>query len=389
MADRFVYMDNFATTPVDPRVLETMRPYYEEQFGNSASTNHMWGQRAADAVTRGRSQVAALLGVPAKSLVFTSGATESNNLALKGAMLAAGRGGHLITTAAEHRAVLDPAKRLQRAGFSVTVLPVDRYGAVDPEQVARAITEKTVMVSILFANNEVGTINPIHDVGMLCRERGVLLHTDAAQAVGKIAINLSSLPVDLASISAHKLYGPQGVGALYVRRDGPRIPIEPFIDGGGHEGHLRSGTLPVALIAGFGEACNLAADNLVSEQERLTELRARLWDGLCLELDGLVENGHPQQRLAGNLNVSFERVDGEALLVGLKRLAVSSGSACTTADPGPSHVLRAMGISDELSRSSLRFGLGRFNNVEDVDLAIEDVVDVVRRLRGLGSERSI
>jgi cysteine desulfurase len=300
-------------------------------------------------------------------------------------MYAAGSGRHLIINAAEHRSVLDPAKRLMRAGVDVTILPVDAFGAVDPQQVADAIRNETVLVSVMTANNEVGTINPILEIGEICRSRGVLFHTDAAQSVGKTPTDLSETPIDLLTLTAHKLYGPKGVGALVVRRGAPRIPIAPLFDGGGHENHLRSGTLPVPLIVGFGQCCALAAAIIGSETASTGVLRDRLWNGLRGEIDGVRLNGHPTLRLPGNLNVSIEGVDGEALMASLKDIAVSSGSACSSADPEPSHVLRAMGLSDALTRASLRFGVGRFNTADEIDFAIGAVADSVRRLRACRS----
>ena len=388
MPDVPIYLDNHATTRVDPRVLDAMLPFFSERYGNAASINHAWGWDAAEAVETAREQLASFICVPPKSIVFTSGATEANNLALKGVLRAGPQTSappHLITTAAEHRSVLDSADRLQRSGFQVTVLPVDEFGRVSPEQVAEAIQPQTVLVSVILANNEVGTLNRVPEVGRICRERGVLFHVDAVQALGRIDLDLHTLPVDLASFSAHKLYGPKGVGALYVRRGGRRIRLEPLLDGGGHERHLRSGTLPVPLIVGFGAACELAAASLNEEAVRIRALRDQLWQRLQTQLKGLTLNGHPTERLPGNLNVSFDGVDGEALMTGLRRIAVSSGSACTTADPEPSHVLRAMGRSDALTRASLRFGLGRFNTAEDVDIAVAEVAEVVKRLRTAGS----
>jgi cysteine desulfurase len=381
-----IYLDDHATTRVDPRVLEVMLPFFTEQYGNAASISHAFGWEAADAVEEARGQVGRLLNVPAESLVFTSGATEANNLAIKGVLRAAGSGAHLVTNAAEHRSVLDPAAKLARSGFDVTVLPVDRFGLVDPEQVARAIGPKTVLVSIMAANNEVGTINPVADIGRICRERGVLFHCDAVQAVGKIPLDLSQWPVDLLSLTAHKLYGPKGIGALYVRRGAPRIRIEPLFDGGGHERRLRSGTLPVPLVVGLGKACDLAGGCLASESAAVATLRDRLWDRLSSEIDGVTRNGHPAACLPGNLNVSFTGVDGEALMTSLTAIAVSSGSACTSADPEPSHVLRAMGVSDNLARASLRFGLGRFTTTSDIDIAATTVIEAVQRLRALRVE---
>ncbi len=376
-----IYLDNHATTRVDPRVLEAMLPYFSRQYGNAASINHAFGWEAADAVEAAREQIARLLNTTPKSMVLTSGATESNNIALKGVMRAAKPGGHLVTNAAEHRAVLDPARKLKWEGYEVTILPVDQFGMVDPQQVADAIDPNTVLVSVMLANNEVGTINPLDEIGHICRQHDVLLHCDAVQAVGKIPVDLSELPVDLLSLTAHKTYGPKGVGALYVRRGGRRISIDALFDGGGHEGHIRSGTLPVPLIVGFGQACELAGGNMPDESKTTRRLRDRLWDGLCAEIDGLVLNGHPDKRLPNNLNVSFDSVDGDALMTSLKDIAVSSGSACTSADPEPSYVLRAMGRSDTLARASLRFGLGRFNTEDEIDTAMRVVAESVNRLR--------
>ncbi|HEX4072557.1 MAG TPA: cysteine desulfurase family protein, partial [Planctomycetaceae bacterium] len=358
-ANHPIYLDHHATTPVDPRVLGVMLPYFGEKFGNAASVNHVYGWEAAEAVEAARQKIADLLQADARSLVFTSGATESNNLAIKGVLQAAPPQSHVITTAAEHRSVLDPLRHLARRGTEVTFLNVDSDARVTPDGVARAIRPNTVLVSVIWANNEVGSLNPIREIGELCRERGILFHTDAVPALGKLPVDLSTLPVDLLSGSAHKLYGPKGVGLLYLRRGGPRIAIEPLVHGGGHEQRLRSGTLPVPLIVGFGEACRIAAQEMPAETTRLAALRDHLWQGLSSQLDGLILNGHPSERLAGNLNVSFEGVDGEALMTGISGIAVSSGSACTSADPEPSHVLRAMGRSDSLTRASLRFGLGR------------------------------
>ncbi|MBW3542273.1 MAG: cysteine desulfurase [Planctomycetes bacterium] len=384
-----IYLDNHSTTRVDPRVLEAMLPFFSERYGNAASINHAFGTEAAEAVETARQQVAELIRVQPRSIVFTSGATEANNLAIKGIAHSAGRGAHLVTTAAEHRSVLDPLRRLARDGFDVTVLPVDEHARVNPAQLAEALRPETALVSVILANNEVGTINDVEAIGRVCRERGVPLHVDAVQALGRIPLDLSRLPVDLASFSAHKLYGPKGVGALYVHRsaaDGGagrrRLRLVPLVEGGGHERGYRSGTLPVPLIVGFGEACCLAGTLLEEESQRIRALRDRLWEELSQALDGLALNGHPAERLPGNLNISVAGVDGEALMIALTRIAVSSGSACTTADPEPSHVLRAMGRSDALVRASLRFGLGRFNSPADVDAAVAEVTQVVRRLRG-------
>jgi cysteine desulfurase len=378
---RPIYLDHHATTPVDPRVLDAMLPFFGEKFGNASSVNHAFGWEAAEAVEAAREKIARLLHADPRSLIFTSGATEANNLALKGVVQAAPPNSHVITTAAEHRSVLDPLRRLARMGTELTVLDVDSSARVRPDDVARAMRPNTVLVSIIYANNEVGSLNSVREIGQLCRERGVPFHTDAVQAVGKVPLDLSDLPVDLLSASAHKLYGPKGVGILFFHRGGPRIAIEPLLHGGGHEQRLRSGTLPVPLIVGFGEACRIAEEEMPTEATRLASLRERLWAGLCREIDGIVLNGHPTERLPGNLNVSFEGVDGEALMTGLTGIAVSSGSACTTADPEPSHVLRAMGRSDGLTRASLRFGLGRNTTADQIDQAIAIVVATVRRLR--------
>jgi cysteine desulfurase len=386
---RPIYLDHHATTPVDPRVFEAMRPFFLEKFGNAASINHAYGWEAAAETEHAREEVARLLGADPASLIFTSGATEANNLAILGVVRAASPGRHVITTAAEHRSVLDPLCRLQRAGTELTVLAVDEYARVHPDQVAAAMQSNTVLVSVIFASNEVGSINPIREIGEICRQRAVLFHSDAVQAVGKIPLDLSQLPVDLLSLSAHKLYGPKGVGALFVRRDQGRIAIEPLVYGGGHERRMRSGTLPVPLIVGFGAACRIAGEEMLKEAARLELLRDRLKTNLLRELDGLCFNGHPTERLPGNLNVSIEGVDGEALMTGLTGLAVSSGSACTSADPEPSHVLRAMGLSDALTRASLRFGLGRNTDEAEIDEATRIVVKAVRRLRLASTETPV
>ena len=383
MSERAVYLDNHATTRVDPRVVESMLPYWSETYGNAASVSHVFGEEAASAVESARAQIAALLNATPRDIVFTSGATEANNLAIKGVIQAAGSGVHLIVNAAAHRAVLDPARKLKRLGCKLTVLPVDKYGMVDPQAVAAAIQPNTALVSVMFANNEVGTINPVAKIGEICRERGVPFHCDAVQAVGRISLDLAKLPIDLLSLTAHKLYGPMGVGALCIRGGEKRVPIEPLFDGGGHERRMRSGTLPVPLIVGFGKACELAAECMRDESIRIEQLRNRLWCGLREAVVGVSVNGHPRRRLAGNLNVSFDNVDGDALMMSLRDIAVSSGSACTSADPQPSHVLRAMGVSDTLTRASLRFGLGRFTTPDDVEFAITYVTDAIGRLRGL------
>lgn len=379
---RPIYLDHHATTPVDPRVLSAMLPFFVEKFGNAASHHHALGREAADAVETAREKIARLLHVDEpRSLIFTSGATEANNLVLKGVVQLSPPNCHVVTTAAEHRSVLDPVRRLERMGTEVAVLGVDSHALVSPEQVEAALRPNTVLVSVIFANNEVGSIHPLREIGEICRRRNVLFHTDAVQAVGKIPIDLADLSVDLLSVSAHKLYGPKGVGALFVGRDGPRIHLEPLLHGGGHEQRMRSGTLPVPLIVGFGEACRIASEEMSAETACLAALRDRLWNGLRRSLDGVILNGHPVARLSGNLNVSFEGVDGDALITGLSGIAVSSGAACSSADPEPSHVLRAMGRSDTLTRASLRFGLGRSTSQAEIDETIRVVSETVHRLR--------
>jgi cysteine desulfurase len=379
-----IYMDHHATTPVAPEVFEAMRPFFLEQFGNAASRSHAFGWAAEGAVETTRAEVAELIGCRPIEVVFTSGATESDNLALKGVAYAyRDKGTHLVTSAVEHHAVLDTCKRLEKEGFQVTYLPVDRYGMVDPGDVAKAVTPKTTLVSIMLASNEVGTIQPLAEIGRLCKAKGILLHSDAVQGVGKIPVKVDGLGVDLLSLTAHKMYGPKGVGALYVRMGSPRVRLVPQMDGGGHEKGRRSGTLNVPGIVGLGKACELSGRLMVSEAARLIALRERLRAGLFVRLDHIHLNGHPTQRLPGNLNVSFDFVEGEALLLSLKEIAVSSGSACTSASMQASHVLRAMGIGDELAHTSIRFGLGRGNTEEEVDYACERIVEEVTRLRAL------
>jgi cysteine desulfurase len=377
-----IYMDNNSTTRVDPRVLEAMLPYFSERYGNAASRHHSFGWEAKEAVDRARAQVAELIGADAREIIFTSGATESNNLALRGvAGMYRTQGNHIITAVTEHKAVLDPCKRLQREAFEVTFLPVDRFGRVSAEQVAQAMTPKTILVSIMAANNEIGTLQPIDEIAAVCKERQVLFHTDAAQAAGKIPIDVQSLGVDLLSLSAHKIYGPKGVGALYVRRRNPHVRLEPIFDGGGHEGGLRSGTLPVPLIVGFGKACEICQQQMKSEGDHLRTLREGLRQGIMDRLSEVYLNGHPTECLPGTLNLSFAHVKGDALMMGLRNVAISSGSACTSASVEPSYVLKALGVEDELAHSSIRFGLGRFNTEEEVDYVIDEVVRVVHHLR--------
>lgn len=380
-----IYLDHHATTRVDPRVLAGMVPWFSEDYGNPASTNHAFGRRAAEAVELARGQVAALLEAQPREILFTSGATESNNLALKGVAAAyRQRGNHFISVVTEHPAVLDPLQRLQRQGAEVTLLPVDPHGAVSLAAVEAALTEKTVLVSVMLANNEIGTLQPLAEIGQLCKRRGVLLHTDATQAVGKLPVSVKDLQVDLLSLSAHKLYGPKGVGALFVRRREPRVRLEPLLDGGGQEHHLRSGTLNVPGIVGLGLACALAQQEMAAEARRVAALRDRLWLGLAANVPRIHLNGPPlAHRLPGNLNVSFDWVQGEALLLNLKDLAVSSGSACTTQSQQPSHVLRAIGLPDDRADASLRFGLGRWNTEEEIDWTIDCVAKAVAKLRQL------
>ncbi len=377
-----VYMDNNATTRTDPRVVQAMLPYFSARYGNAGSHYHRFGQQAADAVEEARAEVAGLIGADPREIVFTSGATESDNLALKGASaMARDRGNHIVTCAIEHKAVLDTCERLRRDGFEITVLPVDRFGRVTVEQVAEVLTSRTILVSIMAASNEVGTLQPIAPIARLCKERGVLFHSDAVQAVGKTPFDVESLGVDLVSLSAHKMYGPKGIGALYVRRQGPRVRLEPLLDGGGQERGMRSGTLAVPLIVGFGVACHLCAEEMPQEAPRLCALRERLRQGIIGGLEDVSVNGHPRDRLPGNLNMSFGGVDGEAVMIAMRDLAISSGSACTSASLEPSYVLRAMGLDDAQARGSLRFGLGRFNTVEEVDYVVSEVIRTVSRLR--------
>jgi len=375
-------MDYHATTPMDPRVLEAMLPYFTEKFGNAASRNHVFGHVAEAAVDEARETIAQAIGAEAKNIVFTSGATESDNAAIKGvAEFYRERGNHIITQATEHKAVLDTCKELERRGFEVTYLPVDRYGVVNMEELQKAITEKTILITIMTANNEVGTIQPITQIGALAKERGVVFHTDAAQAMGKLPINVDEMGIDLLSMSAHKIYGPKGIGALYVRGRNPRVRISPQMHGGGHERGMRSGTLNVPGIVGFAKAVEIAVEHMSEEQARVKALRDRLQEAITSNLDEVYLNGHPSERLAGNLNMSFAYVEGESLLMGLSEIALSSGSACTSATLEPSYVLKALGVDEELAHTSLRFGLGRFTTEEEVDYTARRVVEEVNRLR--------
>lgn len=384
-----IYMDYHATTPIDPRVLEAMLPYFTTKFGNAASRNHSFGWEAEEGVDGARSAIGALINADPKEIVFTSGATEANNLALKGvAEMYQKEGKHIITAVTEHKAVLDTCKHLQRQGYEVTFLPVDKQGRVHGEQVREALrkgekgtSDRTILVSIMAANNEVGTLAPLADIGKVCKEAGVVFHSDAVQAIGKVPVDVEAMGIDLMSMTAHKFYGPKGIGALYVRRKNPRVRLAAQMDGGGHERGMRSGTLAVPLIVGFGEAAKIAKAEMKDESARLLKLRTRLHEGITSKLEEVTLNGHPTERLPGNLNLSFAYVEGESMLMGIKDIAVSSGSACTSATLEPSYVLKALGLGDELAHSSIRFGLGRFSTQEEVDYVVKDVVKAVNHLR--------
>jgi cysteine desulfurase len=379
-----IYMDNHATTRVDPRVLDAMLPYFSDTFGNAASRNHEFGWVAEQAVEQAREQIAKLIGATSKEIIFTSGATESDNLAIKGvAEMYREKGDHIITQTTEHKAVLDTCKRLEKHGFRVTYLPVQKDGRIDLDDLKRAIDAKTILVSIMHANNEIGVLQPVREIGQLCHERGVLFHTDAVQSVGKVPFNVIEDHIDLASISAHKIYGPKGVGALYVRRKNPRVQLVAQIDGGGHERGMRSGTLNVTGIVGLGKACEIAMHELPEETAKLTQLRDRLKQQILSNLDEVYVNGSLEHRVPGNLNISFAYVEGESLLMGINDIAVSSGSACTSATLEPSYVLKALGTGDDLAHSSIRFGIGRFNTQAEVDYVAKRVVETVKRLREL------
>jgi cysteine desulfurase len=398
MNGKAVYMDYQATTPVDPRVLDAMLPYLRDVYGNAASRTHGFGWEAEAAVDKGREQIARLLGAKSKEVIFLSGATEADNLAIRGVVeFYKDKGNHVITQTTEHKAVLDTCRALEREGKAeVTYVPVDTYGRVDPDDIRKAVTDKTVLISIMYANNEIGTVQPIAEIGKLAREKGVLFHTDAVQGAGKLPIDVEQLNVDLASVSAHKMYGPKGMGALYVRSKGPRVRLTPMVYGGGHERGMRSGTLNVPGIVGFGKACELSQEGMADEAQRTLALRERMRERLFEQLDEVYLNGHPVHRLPGNLNISFAFVEGESLLMGLNgsvhpiaasasqpAIAVSSGSACTSATLEPSYVLKALGVGDDLAHTSIRFGLGRFTTEEEVDYVVERVVAEVRRLREL------
>ncbi len=379
-----IYMDNHATTQLDPRVFDAMKPFFLEAFGNAASRNHEFGWKAEEGVDNARKQIAELIGATPKEIVFTSGATESNNLALKGiAEMYSERGNHIITQATEHKAVLDTCKRLEKEGVRVTYLPVQTNGLIDLDQLRDAITDKTILISIMYANNEIGVVQPMAEIGKIAKERGVLFHSDAVQAVGKIPVNVMADGIDVMSLTGHKIYGPKGVGALYVRRRNPRVQITAQMDGGGHERGMRSGTLNVPGIVGLGLACELARKEMTEESKRMSFLRDKLKDRLMLDLDEVYVNGTMEHHLPNNLNISFAYVEGESLLMGINDIAVSSGSACTSATLEPSYVLKALGAGDDIAHSSIRFGLGRFNTEAEVDYVGDKVVDVVQKLREL------
>ncbi|MCH7596732.1 MAG: IscS subfamily cysteine desulfurase [Planctomycetes bacterium] len=379
-----IYLDHNATTPVDPRVLEAMLPYFKETFGNSASRNHSFGWAAEEAVDKARGQVAKVIGAGSKEIVWTSGSTEGNNTAIQGvARMYADKGKHIITCTIEHKAVIDPCKFLETQGYEVTWLDSDPKGCISAEQVKEAMRDDTILVTLMFANNEIGTIHPIAEIGALCKERGVLFHTDATQAFGKVPIDVNEMGIDLLSLSAHKVYGPKGVGALYVRRKKPRVRLQPILHGGGHERGIRSGTLNVPGIVGCGAAAEIALAEMQTESVRTAQLRDRLWAGLSEHLTEISVNGDPQNRLPNTLNVSFLYVEGESLMMGFGDIAVSSGSACTSASLEPSYVLKGLGLGDDLAHSSIRFSLGRFTTEQEIDHTIKRVVAAVNHLRDM------
>ena len=379
--DQPIYLDYQATTPMDPRVLEAMMPYFTYKFGNSSSRSHSYGWEAEEGTEKARVQVAKLIGADEKEVIFTSGATESNNLAIKGvAEFYKDRRNHIVTTVTEHKCVLDTCRHLEQQGFEVTYLPVQQNGLIDLDVLRAAVTDKTVVVSIMAVNNEIGVIQPLAEIGKICREKGAFFHTDAAQAAGKIPLDVEAMNIDLMSISGHKIYGPKGIGALYVRRK-PRVRLVPLIVGGGQERGFRSGTLPTPLCVGLGEACEIAAKEMDAEAKRLTKLRDRMLKGLRAKLSDLIVNGDLDQRIPGNLNISFAYVEGESLMMGIKNLSVSSGSACTSASLEPSYVLRALGVEEEMAHTSLRIGLGRFTTEHEIDTAVDELVHHVTKLR--------
>jgi len=379
-----IFMDSHSTTPMDPRALEAMLPFFIEKFGHPGSRNHPFGWEAEAAMERGREQLARLIGArDPKEIVFTSGGTESDNLALKGiAEMYREKGDHIVTTVIEHRAILDPCRRLEKQGLKVTYVPVGSDGIVDVGEIRKALTDKTILISVMFANNEIGTIQPIAEIGKLAKEKGIVFHTDATQAVGKIAVDVERMGIDLLTCSAHKIYGPKGIGALYVRRRAPRVRIAPMIDGGGHERGTRSGTVPVPLAVGFGQAAEICGQVMAEESARLAQLRDKLQDRILSSVDETYLNGHPEKRLPHNLNISFAYVEGESVLMGLnKEVALSSGSACTSATLEPSYVIAALGVGAELAHSSIRYGLHRFTTEEEVDYVADRTIEVVKRLR--------
>ncbi len=377
-----IYLDYNATTPVDPKVVDAMVPYFTESYGNAASRNHSFGWQVEKVVDDARELIGKLIGAGGKEIVFTSGATESNNLAILGvAEFYKKKGKHIISSPIEHKAVIDPCHALEQNGYEITFLDVDKHGCIDLKQLGESIRQDTILVSLMAGNNEIGTLNPIREIGQITRNKEVLFHTDATQSVGKIPIDVEEMNIDLLSMTAHKFYGPKGIGALYVRRKKPRVRLSPIMFGGGHERGMRSGTLNVPGIVGFAKALELSVEEMASEAERLTGLRQRLLDRLNSELDYIFLNGHPTERLPNNLNVSFGYVEGESLMMGVNELAVSSGSACTSASLEPSYVLRALGVGDDLAHSSIRVGMGRFTTVEEVDYAAEKMIAAVKRLR--------
>ena len=379
-----IYMDNNSTTRTDPRVVEAMIPFFTEKYGNSASRNHSYGWDAEEAVDSAREQVASIINASSKEIIFTSGATEANNLAIKGvASMYRKKGNHFISTITEHKAVIDPLKRIERDGCKVTFLNVDKNGMISLEELENSITDETVLVSLMAGNNEIGTLHPLKEIGKICKAKGVLFHTDATQAIGKVPVDVDEMGIDLLSLSGHKMYGPKGIGALYVRRKDPRVRLDAMMDGGGHERGMRSGTLPVPMIVGLGMAAEIARKEMSAESQRLLHLRNRLHTGITSKLEDVYLNGHPELRLPGNLNLSFAFVEGEGLMMGIKDIAVSSGSACTSASLEPSYVLKALGLGDELAHSSIRFGLGRFTTEEEIDFVIQDVVRAVNHLRDM------
>ena len=381
-----IYLDYNATSPVDPQVVETMMPFFTESFGNAASRNHAFGWQVERVVEDARESIGSAIGASGKEIVFTSGATESNNLAIFGvAEFYQKKGKHIITSPIEHKAVIDPCQALEQRGYEITFLDVDKDGCIDLKQLEESIREDTILVSLMAGNNEIGTLNPLKEIGEITRAKGVIFHTDATQGVGKIPIDVDEMKIDLLSMTAHKMYGPKGVGALYVRRKKPRVRLSPIMFGGGHERGMRSGTLNVTGIVGFAKALELSISEISSEAERLIGLRQRLFERLSAELDYIFLNGHPTQRLPNNLNLSFGYVEGESLMMGVSDLAVSSGSACTSASLEPSYVLRALGVGDDLAHSSIRFGMGRFTKIEEIDYAADKMIVAVKRLREMST----